>query len=171
MPHDMKRHQIAGSDSSALVMRKLITREILSSETAPSLTWTQDDGGNPLSLDNAEIRIFVPANTLAVGSSAYIYGRVNDVAEGYYFVSSDTGTAFEAGVFKSVFGASTCFIRKIGTRLQFWVQGQYTDGTTRASVSRGTFGNFAVSKINKLHLYVSGLTNFPSGTIVEVYGR
>lgn len=155
------------------VMRLLISRTIQSGESLANITWEQDDNGNALSLHEAELRIWIPANGATVGSNAYVAGKVNGVSSGYYGSTSDEAATLEITVFRAAFGTALTTLKLMGNKLQCVNQYRYSDGTTRAAGTRVSGSKDSISAITSIYLAVSGagLTAFPVGTIFEIYGR
>lgn len=163
----------AHSDIRNQIMRKLISRTIGAAENVSAITWTQDDAGNALSLEEAEIRVFVPANSLAVGAVAYIAMRLNNMsgASDYF---RNTGEAYSSIVplaIRNLLSDVSLPLKKIGRR---WVSnslGYNTDGTTRSLNLQCAGTNFEADKITQIYLYMISTPYFFPGTIIEIWGR
>lgn len=155
------------------VMRRLISRTIQAGESVAAILWSQDDDGHALSLQEAELRIWVPANGATVGNNVNINGKVNGIASGYFVASSDNNATFEAGIFRAAFGSSLAMLKLMGDKFQCTNLYRYSDGTTRASGMRVSGNTGSITSVTSITLTVNGggVTTFPVGTILELYGR
>lgn len=162
-----------GQSNEPQIMRKLISRTIAAGESATALTWTKDDEGVNLNLVEVRIKVHVPANSIAVGTTGYALMRINDLsgASDYYYtyVFSDK---LVAAYFKTQMGYGDLNLSIINGTAHGRLLGRYYDGSASPVESNISSGIIAsISAINKIYVYVSGLTYFPVGTTIEVYGR
>lgn len=154
-------------------MKKYISYTVPSGSSAASLSWTTDDEGNNLALTDAEIRIYIPTNTITVGQNGYIYGRINNRSgPSDYQSSSATGFSMAIlGSYRSSFGYIDVDIKKFGNKLKLSTWYDRFDGTTYGDGRYISGTNFDVTTITNIYLSINGLTYFPTGTTVEIYGR
>lgn len=154
-------------------MRLLISRTIGAGENVSAITWTQDDAGNALALIDAEIRIRTFTNSLANGANGLVTLQINNISAGYYSTFSTSSASFVyAARFRNVFGDAITSIEKCGNghRMNMFAYGHdaVAAQTTIAAYQGGTF---ASSSVTKIYLSLTGLTYFPDGTTIEIYGR
>lgn len=163
-----------GYPVDAQLMRKLISRTVSAGENLVAFEWTQDDNGNDLALIDAEIRISIPANGIAVGTSGTVRLKLNGSAGGsdYLQTSALQGYAY-ANFFRTSYGRSVLMLKKIGLSYNMNLVSVLTDGTYYASNPYYGCTTFESTNIHTIYLYLSasGLTYFPVGTLVEIYGR
>ena len=155
-------------------MRLLISRTIGAGENVSAITWTQDDAGNGLALIDVDIRLYVPANSIAVGTTGYIRIRFNDYAGASdYVYSSSLVSALYATHFRSLFGSTSMRIALNGSRFIGLLTGANSDGATQTPLTIVSQTAFASASIAKIHMYInaSGLTSLPDGTTINIYGR
>ena len=154
-------------------MRKLISYTVGAGTSVGSLVWTEDDEGNDLALEEAEIRIYIPANSIAVGQNGYIYARINGQS-GNSDYQSDSAPAFSMailGSYRSTWGNIFTNLKKIGTHLKILSLYDRWDGVAYTNGRYLSGANFSVTTITSIYLAINGLTYFPTGTIVEIHGR
>jgi len=154
-----------------LNMHRLISRTIQAEENVAAIVWTQDDTGKPLALEEAEIRAYFPANNTEVGTILSIPLRINGITSGY--VGQGT-TGAEFAYVRTNYCIAVARTVKAGEALLFTSTMQAFDGTTFSNFMRmGALPDFGkATKITNIALYCSSANQyFPTGTILEIYGR
>ncbi len=163
--------QLTSKAKAADVMHKLISRTIAAGENVAAITWTQDDAGNALALEEAEVRIIVPANALTIGALGFIGLRINGISTGYFGSASDNAVSAELAYVRSLFGMGMMRIKRDGGYYILFADISSSDGTTRTAASRYQ-AVASGAKITSLYVYAgSGLSAFPAGTSIEISGR
>lgn len=155
-------------------MRLLISRTIGAGENVSAITWTQDDAGNALALIDAEIRINVPANSLATGDTGYYFFRFNGASgSSDYTQGSGFATSLLAAYFWSTFGRNVFRINSCAGYHVCSMTGVRYNGTTVSPFVLSSCSNIQAATITNLYMYMfaTGLTYFPTGTKIEIYGR
>lgn len=154
-------------------MRLLISRKIGAGENVSAITWTQDDAGNALSLIDAEIRCYFSSNSLANGSDAYVYTRINGISSGYYSTYTATpGSYAYLSRVRNAFSQGIVAIKKIGNSYSMNMVSFASDSVSIPVSSLAYQGINASGTISQIYVSVqSGLTYLPTGTVIEIYGR
>lgn len=154
-------------------MRLLISRTIGAGENVSAITWTKDDAGNALALIEEEIKIYIPSNTIGVGVNGDVYLRLNDKAgaSDYHIGGTRASSVMRCAIYKTLYGKAYTRIGLFGG-FPMAIHGYAADdGTTLSQSVLTQGGNFQVSSINKIYVYIGTLTYFPAGTVIEIYGR
>lgn len=154
-------------------MRLLISRTIGAGENVSAITWTQDDAGNALALIEEEIKIYIPSNTIGVGVNGDVYLRLNDKAgaSDYHIGGTRASSVMRCAIYKTLYGKAYTRIGLFGGFPMASHGYAADDGTTLSQSVLTQGGNFQVSSINKIYVYIGTLTYFPAGTVIEIYGR
>lgn len=158
--------------TKASTMRLLISRTIAAGEAVSAITWTQDDAGNALALIDADIRIHIPANSIGVGNVGRIYLRFNEYStNGDYYTGSSFLTAIYAIYYSATYGKGHVLIRKNPNG--FCGESSYAryDGTTLSPIVSACGTTFDAETISNLCLCIQGITYFPAGSSIKIYGR
>ena len=157
-------------------MRLLISRTIGAGENVSAITWTQDDAGNALALIEMRVVITVPSNTIAVGTSGYFNARINGIStSNYYQTGASLSSSFaNIALFRTSHGAGALNVIKASSGKMFG-QSQYiySDGSAHGGSISPTMTLFSVANVDSIYILMSasGLTYFPEGTTVNIYGR
>lgn len=170
--HDSFRLNITGLYDSS--MRKIISRTIATGENVSSVTWTQDDDGVSLSLLEMRILLYIPANSIAVGTSGTLRLRINDQSGASdYQYTTYVFSSFPALNFRTSFGAGKVWLSIIGNIATGTLDYSYSDGTTLSGGMTYASTHFSLTSINKIHIYINaaGLTYIPDGTVIEIWRR
>lgn len=138
-----------------------------------AVTISTDNHGKPFSLVNAQLRIFIPTiAALAVGTTAPLQIRINDITTGYKDPNSggDNNAIGYVAWVRKLYGITNMSLSVIGEACATVVYNNATsDGTTRSS-STGALGVLGLASISKLYLSFFGGYTLPAGTIIELRG-
>ncbi len=153
------------------IQRLLVSHVVESGDDTAVIEWSQADDETPFALKNAEVRMFVPENSLPVGTGVTISLRVNDITEGYHGTVSDAYTsAYILSTLRTLYGIVSCDLKVIGTALLINAYFLASDGTSRPTSFRPSAILSGITNIAKINISIPTI-NFPEGTVIEIYGR
>lgn len=154
------------------VMKKVISYTVPAGASTAALVWTEDDAGSLLTLAEIDVSIFIPSNSLPAGSTAEIRVRVNDLSGASDYTRGNSFLSYMSPItFSMTKGRCLFHLKKNGDAFYgvYW----YTriDGVTILNSTGVHSVESLQTSINKLYFYLNGLTYFPEGTVIEIYGR
>lgn len=168
----------AASDAHTILARKtetmrlLISRTIGAGENVSAITWTQDYAGNALALIDMDLRIRIPSNPVAVGTTGSVSLRLNGITSADSYIANTSKSAYTvANYYRTNYGNSIAKLENVGGYMLGTVYYIRDDGTTFGGGNHPIGTLFSVANISQINIFINNITYFPAGTTIAIYGR